>query len=221
MNCFACNAEISNSRDWAEITLAPGHTAKICRSRNGTYAGAKLSCEKKAREIARLCPGCGDKGYSPGEICGSCRNKIARSDQHSERNFGWYVINCRKMMPYLTGGQQQEGKVLSLSRLLARIAANEGRVTNDPYSVRVDATHHIPKYDSYFGDCPAVEMSMDQYEAMMALGEEIGKLMRDQRRTGKQEGLSLLVQLGRGEVTIDEFEDRKVKMIHADEENET
>lgn len=185
----------------------------------------KTDCERKARERAAVCPGCGDytdpskrnyydTGTKPGTLCGNCYELLRRAkaiEAQSEGELKRYVIPARVIVPHLWGHKENESDPdWHLATLLARIATGVGKKMNEDDSGE-RLLHEKGSHDSSERG-PSVELTPDQAAAFRELGRAIHDVVDAAYRKGAEEGRSVLFSLASGSITIDQLNERQTRI---------
>lgn len=215
----------------------------------------KADCARRAFEKARICPGCGE-GFSREEdgtlsmgstnlgfVCGPCREHLDKArNLEKQGKLEWYAITD-DVVPHLwrsdDGGEEKE----ALLECLAKVAAGVGRRVErnhrgqskvlvlevvDPSEGRGLRTYKKAGHVEW-----AVELTEEQAKVLAGLSKAVHDAIDAAYRKGAREGKSVLMQLARGEETIDGFNEASARLERAhevvereeeedeDEENET
>lgn len=182
----------------------------------------KIGCERAARERASLCPGCGEgtyrwretetdvsSGTNPGELCSFCHEKIDRANSiEAAGDLKTYVIpsGIFDCLAY-----QDRAVSEKAAELLAKAATGYGR-TFEKDGRGASIFNPNGRHDH---SGPAVELTESQRAAMSELGRALHDVVDRAYRRGIEEGRSLLLGLATREFTIDEFNEREVKLAKA------
>lgn len=196
----------------AEVYVGTNKVAVCSKGYSDYFSGSgtpKKTCTRKAREKARLCPGCGEEGWDPGTICPDCRENIRLGQVASAPAQACYLDRAF-LGPYLW---EDEGVL----ELLCRIAAPRGSGRRwakglpdwAPWNTKLLGARNSndrPTTGSF-----AVELDEDQREAMLSLGEALTRLSKAQRLAGVGEGSSVLHKLMKGEMTVNDINEAQVR----------
>ncbi len=120
------------------------------------------------------------------------------------QSVNWYTLHGALLGPYL--GYNDD--VPDLVKVLARACAGVGRVSDrwDPMRPQ-DAKFQIPKpHDSGQRNSISVELTDEQAAALRELFGLIDHFGKQQYAVGLREGRSLLLQLGRGDLSTQQFD---------------
>lgn len=220
--CAGCDAPLSSLCH--AFTTVGTKQVRVCSGRS-SFSGyfPKKTCARKAHEKASLCPGCGEEGTVPGTICRGCW-KIIQRHSGAEEVTG-YLLSEDLLGPDLyessfNDEQPFRDLLLALCRLAAPKGSRRWVKGGLPCWAKDVLKRDGAKPHSKHTGLPAVELDRDQKEAFLSIGDLLYKVMLAQRKTGFNEGDSVLHRIMSGETSIDEINNlqiRKEKLYEDDE----
>lgn len=209
VHCFGCGGEFPEGAYGGmrnhEVVLSPEHCVHVCM----TSRGPLKTCVRKAREKASVCPGCGNAGIEPGDICEACYEAIDAAKKVPElKDLRRIGIDPRAVFGSFSSADAPAAEeALELTRLLARAVtgpggeyAPRGNGAGLAFSI-ADRYSHNP--DS---DWPVAYMTRPQIDALREFTTRLARVADLNRKVGKAEGHRILVRLAQGDLSLKEFE---------------
>ncbi len=209
--CYGCKARLIN---YGTVRVTQEHYVNVCAGRamgNGLFA-PKGSCLAKALVKAhKLCPVCGepnttDRYYGPRNvICHSCRNVIEiGKNVYKDGKRKWYSIG--------------ESRFYALAWSGGRLGSEEcGYDTLREALLRVISLHTEPAHDKAGEPLEECDKGA-RWDVLMAPGQAkrvreflsvLQRALRTAEERGRSAGSSLLQGLASGEVTLDEYNEKR------------
>lgn len=216
--------------DGVTVEIAPDHVITVCavnrfvamtfRTTEST-SNPKMPCLRRAWEKASVCPGCGANDANPFEgLCDACATLLARArttlaDEARPHCLDRYLVSS--VYPSDDAGAAAD----ALLELIVDVAAATGpRRRRDRGRGRVLTTDRSRASSGGHTGMPTVELDDGQAKAVVALGAAIRKLTDAMYAQGRKDGRDLLGTLARGELSVNDFNERVEKWADREAELE-
>lgn len=217
-HCAGCGKEFPKHLDHitgrTSVILGKNTTVHVCQSARYSRGVPLDGCVEKARKALALCPGCDELGYVPGAICQACRTKLDRERSATAAGaLKWYGVSGFDLVPYIDHDTHQDfGRLFAamLPGLEARVYQGQPHWGDGERGGLLDfgtKNLHSDGHADYW-----VELTPAQAAAVELFGRNLRKVLLAERIEGRKEGRALLVALGDGELTVEQFNEQDKKL---------
>jgi hypothetical protein len=200
------------------IEIAPGCSVIICESKRYTRGGVWVDgCLIKAKAKKLVCPGCGGEYRYVIGVCRDCKAAIEKA-KLNKTPMEKITIHQADFFRYIPSDYSR-GESEYVQRLEIRLGEALVGVLMGPGTRRLECLGYGLRIVPSSGEAgrtttanPCLEVAKSQADALDVLMKLLEEIYDRQRLEGRKEGRSLLVQLARGEMTVDELNERDKKL---------